>query len=198
VSALLALDSRLFDLINRVWTHPVLDAVMVAITDFNAWRVPLILVLLAILAKGRRETRIALLFAILAVACSDQLTSGVLKPLFHRVRPFHVVAGVRKLIGAHDTSFPSSHAANSFAAGTFLALRFRRFRPVLVIPALVAYSRVYVGVHWPSDVAAGAVVGAGVGGAFFALERMARLRFLRRPRLVPPDVGPGREPPPTP
>ena len=86
----------------------------------------------------------------------------------------------------HGHSFPSSHAANTFAAGTFLALRFPRWRPVLAIPVLVAYSRVYVGVHYPSDVFGGAALGAGVGWFFTLLERVARLRveqfFVRRRR----------------
>jgi undecaprenyl-diphosphatase len=185
LNALLALDHQLFHLINRVWTNPVLDAVMVALTDFSVWRVPLILLLLAILARGSTQTRIALLFAVLAVACTDQLVSGALKPLFHRVRPFHVVEGVRQLVGAHDWSFPSAHAANTFAAGSFLALRFRRLRPILALPVLVSYSRVYVGVHWPADVIAGALVGSGVGSGFFLLERSARIRFVRRARRAP-------------
>ncbi len=180
MTALLALDRRLFDLVNGVWTHPVLDAVMVAVTDFDPWRVPLILLLLVVLAKGRTETRLAVLFAILAVACADQIVASALKQLFPRERPFHVVEDVRKLVGAHGLSFPSAHAANSFAAGTFLALRFRRFRPILALSALIAYSRVYVGVHWPTDAAAGAALGAAIGAGFFALDRAARLRVARR------------------
>lgn len=190
MTALLALDHRLFDLVNRVWTHPILDALMVAVTEFDPWRVPLILLLLSVLARGRTETRLAVLFAILAVVVSDQIVSSSLKPVFHRVRPFHVVEGVRKLVGAHDWSFPSSHAANAFAAGTFLSLRFRRFRPILLLSALIAYSRVYVGVHWPSDAVAGALIGAAIGVLFHALDRAARMRLLP----VRPAADPGNTP----
>jgi undecaprenyl-diphosphatase len=180
MAELLAWDRRLFLLVNGAWTHPVLDAVMVAVTDFDLWRVPLILLLLAVLARARTDTRLAILFAVLAVVIADQVVASGLKPILHRVRPFHVLPEARKLVGAHDWSFPSAHAANTFAAGVFLALRFRRMRPLLAVSALASYSRVYVGVHWPTDVAAGALLGAGIGSGFFVLERAARTRFRRR------------------
>jgi undecaprenyl-diphosphatase len=174
MNALVALDREIFLLVNRAWTHPVLDAVMIGVTDFDLWRVPLIVLLFALLARGRTETRVAILFAVLAVALTDQLVSSGIKSVIHRARPFEVIAEARKLVDAHDQSFPSAHAANTFAAGVFLALRFRRMRPILILPALVAYSRVYVGVHYPSDVVAGAALGALVGGGFVALERAVR------------------------
>lgn len=179
MSALLHLDAHLFELINQTWTSPFLDVVMPYLTDFDHWRIPLILVLLAFLAKGDNETRIGILFAILAVAASDQIASSGIKPLFERTRPFDVIAGARKLIGAHGYAFPSSHAANTFAAGTFLSLRFRRWWPILVIPVVVAYSRVYCGVHYPSDVVAGALLGAGVGAMFVLIDRGSRMRLER-------------------
>ncbi|MEZ5065064.1 MAG: phosphatase PAP2 family protein [bacterium] len=170
-----------------------LDWFMPFITDFDHWRVPVILILLVVLARGKTDTRLAILFAIVAVVLADQLSSGTLKPLFHRERPFHVIEAARVLNGAHGWSFPSSHAANTFAAGTFLALRFRRLAWILVLPVLVSYSRVYVGVHYPLDVLAGAVLGAGVGGLCAAIERVARRRIggwmsRRRDRKdAPPD-----------
>lgn len=179
MSELASLDVRLFLLINRTWTHPVLDALMRAVTDFHNWRVPLVLVLLVVLARARRDGRIAVLIAVLAVGLTDQLVANGLKPIFHRVRPFEAIEGTRKLVSAHDASFPSAHAANTFAAGVFLALRFRRLRWILFVPAIVAYSRVYCGVHYPSDVLAGAALGAAVGAALFLLERTARFRFQR-------------------
>lgn len=184
----LEVDRTVFHLVNREWTHPALDALMTAVTDFDLWRVPVILLLLVLLARGRPAVRIAILFAVLAVAATDQLVASGIKPVFHRVRPFHVVEDVRKLVGAHDWSFPSAHAANTFAAGTFLVLRFPRMWPILALPVIVSYSRVYVGVHWPSDALAGAAVGAAVGAAFALIERAARLRFLaRRGRASRPD-----------
>jgi undecaprenyl-diphosphatase len=147
------------------------------ITDFDHWRIPVIVVLLVILARGSTEVRLGILFAILAVVVADQVASSGIKPLVERPRPFDVLEGTRKLSGAHGFAFPSSHAANTFAAGTFLALRFRKWWPILAVPVVVCYSRIYVGVHWPLDVLAGAAVGAGVGLSAAVVERASRLRL---------------------
>lgn len=179
MTRLFDLDVQLFVLLNQQWTNGFLDTVMPYLTDFDHWRVPLILVLLAFLAKGNTEVRLGILFAILSVVVADQLSSSGIKPLVERARPFHVIEGTRKLAGAHGYAFPSSHAANTFAAGVFLALRFRRWWPILILPALVSYSRVYVGVHYPADVAAGALLGAGVGVLFVGIDRASRIRLER-------------------
>lgn len=180
MNGLLELDRTLFILLNQQWIHPILDRVMPFVTDFDHWRIPVILALLVALARGRTETRLGILFAILAVVVADQIASSGIKPMVERARPFEVIENTRKLIGAHNFSFPSSHAANTFAAGVFLALRFARFRFLLIIPLVVAYSRVYVGVHYPLDVAAGALLGAVIGAGFAALEVASRIRLERR------------------
>jgi undecaprenyl-diphosphatase len=188
VSEVLALDARLFVLLNQQWTSGVLDVVMPLLTDFDNWRIPVIAGLLIALARGSTETRVGVLFAILAVVAADQISASGIKPLVDRARPFHVVDGTRQLVAAYSSSFPSSHAANTFAAGTFLALRFRGWWAALLVPCAVSYSRVYVGVHWPLDVVAGAAIGAGVGFGFAGLDRAARLRvedFFSRRKLPP-------------
>jgi len=177
VNALLQWDRELFTLVNQRWTSPVLDVVMRAFSDWDPWRIPVILIAIAFLVRGSRAIRVAVLFAVLAVAVSDQVTCSVLKPRIDRERPFRVEPGARKLLGAHDGSFPSAHAANSATAATFLALRFPRLRPILLLPAIVSYSRVYVGVHYPLDVFAGVVLGSGIGTAFAGLESALRRRF---------------------
>jgi undecaprenyl-diphosphatase len=200
MSALLDLDTRLFVLLNQKWVNPVLDTVMPFITDFDHWRVPLVLVLLFALARGKTEARVGILFAILAVAVADQASSSGIKPLFERARPFQVVEGTRQLVGAYDYSFPSSHAANTFAAGMFLAVRFARLRWLLILPAVVSYSRIYVGVHYPLDVLGGAALGSGIGVGFAALERVSRIRLERwlsfgRGRKEPPPEAHEEKPP---
>jgi undecaprenyl-diphosphatase len=103
-----------------------------------------------------------------------ELTADVLKAVIPRARPH-----LHPLIAVPRThSFPSGHATTSFACATVLALALPRWRvPLLLLAAAVAWSRVYVGVHYPLDVIAGAALGTGIGIAVFRfLPRLAATR----------------------
>jgi undecaprenyl-diphosphatase len=115
-----------------------------------------------------------LALTVMAVALADWSATG-LKALFDRPRPPLRDAEPKTLVHLpHDASFPSGHAATSFAAATMLSFAFPRFAPFLyVLAAAVAFSRVYVGVHYPLDVIGGALLGAVVA---IALRRLVRAR----------------------
>ncbi len=106
-----------------------------------------------------------------AVVLAD-LSSRALKETVDRARPEQAL-GVDTLVRTPDnSSFPSSHAATSFAAAVVLAVSVPRLAPfVLALAACVAFSRLYVGVHFPLDVLAGAALGALVATALLLLAR---------------------------
>ncbi|HZO97052.1 MAG TPA: phosphatase PAP2 family protein [Gaiellaceae bacterium] len=118
------------------------------------------------------------LLATLVADGLGELASAAVKAAVPRARP-HVHALVAR---PHGHSFPSGHATTSFACATVLALALPRLRvPLLVLAAAVAWSRVYVGVHFPLDVLAGALLGAALGlAAARALPRLAAARRRSR------------------
>ena len=117
----------------------------------------------------------------IAVALADW-TATAIKALVDRPRPFERYAEPQTLVPhSHDASFPSGHASTSFAAATMLSLAFPPLAPaLLLLAAAVAFSRVYVGVHYPLDVLGGAALGALVA---IALRRLVRAR-----RRLPPET----------
>jgi undecaprenyl-diphosphatase len=163
ISWYLELDRELFFLINGTLHHPVLDAVMRAITTQENWYPVLGGLGVAMLIWGGRRGRMAVAMLVIAVAITDQITCSLLKPLFGRVRPCNALppGSFRRIVEATAAfSFPSAHAANSFAMATVVSWRFPAFAIVaFLIAAAVAYSRVYVGVHYPFDSIAGAFLG---------------------------------------
>lgn len=98
-------------------------------------------------------------------------TNIVLKNLFSRTRPYVAVEGLHRIIEEQiDFSFPSGHTACSFAAATVIFLMCPRKVgvPAMVLAVLISLSRLYVGVHFPSDVIGGALIG--IGAALLALQ----------------------------
>ena len=116
-----------------------------------------------------KKTRRAAVCSAIALLGSLILNNMILKPLVGRVRPYEVIEGL-KLIGkrATDPSFPSGHTAASIASAVALCrfLKKRYSIPLLALALLIGFSRLYIGIHYPTDVLAGLLDGIalGIGG----------------------------------
>lgn len=185
-------------LVLNGWHTGWLDTVMVAITQMWPW-IPIYLLLLYLVFKqyGKRGWWILLGVAVV-ILCSDQLSAHVCKPLFHRLRPcfnpeLEGLVHLPKGLPGGRYGFVSSHAANTFAVAAFLtAALHKRYHHVgwwLYAWALVSsYSRIYVGVHYPGDILAGAILGVLVGLIIWKLERLILKDHLDgRPHVEAPE-----------
>ena len=146
-----------------------------ALLDYLLWGVSaasdlyllwFLLGIFAWLMDGKRGKRVGICI-FLALAFTYISADLVIKPLVARPRPFAALPGIRQLevsaagrIVPSPFSFPSGHCASSMAAAWLLGSSYRRFRiPLFVLVCLIAYSRVYLGMHYPSDCVAGLAVG---------------------------------------
>jgi len=136
--------------------------------------------------------RSALLLPLVTADLVADLLSDLIKALTDRPRPPARYPEPHALIGVpHDSSFPSGHAATSFACATVLSAYEPRLAPLwVVLASAVAFSRVYVGVHYPLDVICGAALGVGVGLAVLVATRALRRRGAG-PRRSPRSPTPG-------
>lgn len=167
-------DRELLLFLNTTLATPVGDVLWPAVTHYDRFpvvRVILLLVWLALVVKGGRRGRMAALVLVPVIVISDQLNSQVIKDFIGRPRPCHLVNGVRSVDGLRmlvdcgpGYSFMSSHAVNNAAAAAVFSHSYPRWTWAFVIwAALVALSRVFVGVHYPFDIISGAVLGTGIG-----------------------------------
>jgi len=124
---------------------------------------------------------LAAVLLLLAVGAADLVSARAVKPVVERMRPCHTLASVRAPAGCGSgQSFPSTHASDTAAAAVVLSWGAPALTPLaVVLTLLVGVSRVYLGVHYPSDVLAGWVLGAAVGAALILLSR---LRYAIQPR----------------
>lgn len=192
------IDRLLFSFFNRTLANPVFDVLMPFMTDLNKHTISFVivgLILLALIIWGGKTGRIVVFGLILVVALTDQLNSSVLKSIFYRPRPCHFVndifniENVRLLVGCGGgRSFPSSHAANNAAVATFLSFYYPRLKWWFIsFAVIIGFSRIYIGVHFPSDVLAGFFVGILCGYIIIAImvsSDWLYTRFFKRNKQI--------------
>ena len=179
------LDLELFHFINETLSNPLFDKVMPVLSG-NAFFVPVVaLALLILIWKGRRRGVICVVLLLLAIWIGDGYICNSIKHGLQRPRPYLAITDLHVLVGKGNSgSMPSSHAANWFAATMVLFIYYRRSAWVMLPGAiLVSFSRVYNGVHYPSDVLAGAILGAGYAAAL--VWGLAAFWFWAGPRWFP-------------
>jgi undecaprenyl-diphosphatase len=165
---LLHLDHELFVLINSKWTSPFFDVVMPFLRTPTYW-VPLYLFILVFISLNFKVKGLWwIVFFLVTVALTDMVGTNVFKYNFLRTRPCNnpdLIGQLRLLVLCPSGyGFTSNHAANHFGMATFLFLTFRHlFKSWMLLAFLwagaIGYAQIYVGVHYPTDIAGGSILG---------------------------------------
>ena len=167
IETILELDKELFLWLNGLHLD-FLDPIFTAITHRLTW-VPVYILLIAYILyqKGWKEGLILVALLLVSVGLADYVSSSIFKPYFARLRPCQNLEGVHLLVSCSGKyGFVSSHAANFFALVQGLLLfKVVRTKWVWLWAILVAYSRIYVGVHYPADILFGALLGVSLAYA---------------------------------
>jgi undecaprenyl-diphosphatase len=159
-----AVDLHLLYLINQTWSRPWLDPLMERVSDFDTWRIPLIVAVVLTLIWGGFRGRLLLVLMAACLVIGDGGIDWAFKLSINRPRPSETEPGLRVLSVrevnvsnphhvAKGRSFTSGHACNNVALAMVGCAIFGRWAAWLwPWAALVSYSRIYVGAHYPSDI----------------------------------------------
>jgi undecaprenyl-diphosphatase len=181
---LLSLDTELFVFLNSLGSENY-DGLWSFITKQSNW-IPLFLLLLYVIFKklGAKQTLYLLLFVAVLVTFTDQMTN-VFKNGFQRLRPCNnpeIKSFIRIVQFRGSFSFFSGHASNSMAVATLLyfTLRqyFKYFWLLFLWPFIFAYSRIYLGLHYPLDILSGYLFGFTSGFLMYKVYKMAQQKYF--------------------
>lgn len=156
------IDNIILNFIDTMFHSPFMDNLMPIVTKLGDKG--FIWIFIAILLMITKKYRITGIIMLSSLGVSALIGNLILKPLIARERPFFMNIDYKLLISKpHDFSFPSGHTMSSFTASTVLFIRHRKIGiGALFLAALIAFSRLYLYVHYPSDILAGLLMGVAV------------------------------------
>lgn len=179
--AITNIDSAVLLWIQAYLRVPVLTPVMKAITYLGNAGIIWITIIIGLLCfKKTRRIGVICFFSLL---CEYLINDFLIKPVVGRIRPYEVIAGLRLLISKQkDFSFPSGHSASSFACACIIFRMAPRKYGIasLLLASLIAFSRLYVGVHYPSDVICGILLGILVSTAVYHISDEIHDKMMKR------------------
>ncbi len=189
IDQLISYDQQFFIFLNGLHS-PLFDFIMFWLSNKLIW-IPLYAwILFRMIKDNRSRAWLVILFIALLVTLTDQVSVQLFKNIFHRLRPCHEPAleGMVRILNGHcggNYGFVSSHACNTAGIAVFSGLllknRYKWLLPVMLAwSALISYSRIYLGVHYPGDVLAGFMVGGTLGFTVFSLWNFTIGKLIKR------------------
>ena len=164
-------NDSLFYFINHNFQNPIFDTVLPFITHLGGFKGMIIIILVILIyAKLKNKTNLfkITLLALLALLFSDLITL-IVKIYINKPRPYTVLSNVRLLVSPEDfSSFPSGHSTSTLSVVTVFIIHIKKLTEkynkvicvfLIIFMMMIVFSRVYVGVHYPFDVLAGAIIG---------------------------------------
>ncbi|MGB9561476.1 MAG: phosphatase PAP2 family protein [bacterium] len=179
---LLDFDKSLLISINHSTRCLFLDSISLFFADARPFVPLLVIIWLLLIIRATPQTKRMLLVIPFLISATDILSSGIMKPLFARVRPCHILELTTISSCSESFSFPSGHATNSMAFAFFLFLHKRLLGLCFILLSVfISFTRIYLGLHYPTDIFAGWVIGIFWASFFYIIkERIWRGKSTAR------------------
>tara|TARA_B100000287_G_scaffold150580_1_gene142354 strand:+ start:87 stop:680 length:594 start_codon:yes stop_codon:yes gene_type:complete len=186
INKIVEIDKQAMVFLNKTISNPIFDFIMPIVTNQN-FLVFLGLILIGYLAYfGGKRGRITIIVLLIAAGTSDAICFQIIKPWVGRIRPSHEFYEYINLLVSKGGkySFPSNHAANSFVFATVLSYFYDKNRKSLyILASVIAFSRVYVGVHYPLDIVFGSIIGYIISWIMLSIWVIIKMRELKRGKM---------------
>ena len=186
INTIIEIDKNLMIFLNKTLSNPIFDILMPIITNQKFLTIIGVILIIYLGFYAGKRGKITLIVLIFAAGISDAICAQIIKPWVGRIRPSHeFIEYINLLVSKGGKwSFPSNHAANSFAFATVLSYFYDKNKTMIFsIASVIAFSRVYVGVHYPLDIIFGSLLGYTVSWIILSVWVIIKMRELKRGRM---------------